>query len=841
MQKHYHFESIEKKWKESFAQVSRKKSSKKYTLLMPPPNITGSLHLGHALDNFCSDLLARYYQLKGYELRWIPGQDHAGISTQALVEKLLFEEEKKTRQELGREEFLKKLWNWKEHYAQAIIEDFKNLGLSCDWNEFLFTLDEDVILAVNTLFKKLFDDGLIYQKETLVNWDTTLETAISDIEVTYKKVNSFFYFINYPLVNNPKEFITIATTRPETIFADVAIIFHPEDKRYLHLLHEEVFIPLINKKIPILSHPDVDPEKGTGLLKITPQHDFKDFSIAQDLNLSLGSQLLSSKGIFTEEAHFLKGLNLVQARKKMEESLGEYLVEKTPHLQEVPHSERSQTIIEPRISKQWYLKIKPLAEKTLKLVDQEQTQFYSPQWKNSFFSWMENIHDWCLSRQLWWGHPIPIVTCLSCGHQEAYIKEATKCSKCSHQALKKEEDVFDTWFSSGLWPLVTLGWPNKMKEKDFKERYPFDVVSPAHDIIFFWVARMMMLSSYITGKLPFKSIYFHGLVCDAQGRKMSKSLNNGVNIPDTLKRHGVDALRLTLLKDCGYQRFFSFQEKNLELSRNFLNKLWHIFYFIEPYKNVNLNFNDLSQMDKWILLELKILSEKYDFYLKNYRFDEIFKLLEYFLYETFSHFFIEFSKKDIQAHGPTLTFVLEEILKYFHPFIPFLTQELWSQLHHDDLILSKDFRMIPELSSTFYPNLEVLKGLRSLRHLAGLSPKEEAQAYLSSQEVIDYSFLKEQTKTHFLSQKEKRNFYFTKKISFGVLFLEVSEEVFLQVQDRMKKETSKLEKELEETTKKLSNEKILERATPEYIEDLKTRKEQLLFQLQELNELFTRE
>jgi valyl-tRNA synthetase len=524
--KTYDPSGVENKWYSTwdegkYFKPKKGKQNKTYTLLMPPPNVTGRLHMGHALDHTLQDAIIRHKRMCGYETLWVPGQDHAGIATQAKVEEKIFKEEGKTKHDLGREEFLKRVWDWKEEYGGHIIEQIKKLGDSCDWDYFTFTMDEIPHQAVNRFFVDMYNEGLIYQDNYIINWDPQLQSAISDAEVEHKEVNGKFYHIHYQ-VKDSNALLEVATTRPETLFGDTAVAVNPNDDRFSHLIGKKAIVPICNREVDIVADEHVDMEKGTGCLKVTPGHDFNDYEIGKRHNLAI-INILNKDGTLNHNAEAVQGLNSKKARKKTVELLQEIgqLVKVEDHTQQVGHSQRSGEIVEPMVSKQWFLNTEKMANISVEEVEKGKMTFYPKGWENTYFAYQKNPRPWCISRQLWWGHQIPVYDCADCGHQWASTEEATECTKCNSKNFVQDPDVLDTWFSSGLFPLNTLGWPNEeaMKEKGFDRFYPTGTLVTGFDIIFFWVARMMMMCNKVTNKSPFEHVYIHAIVRDKDGVK----------------------------------------------------------------------------------------------------------------------------------------------------------------------------------------------------------------------------------------------------------------------------------------------------------------------------------
>jgi len=727
------------------------KKNKTFSLLMPPPNVTGKLHMGHALDATTQDTLIRYKRMKGFETLWIPGTDHAGISTQAVVEKLLWKQEKKTRHDLGRDEFLKKVWAWKEEYGTEIVNQQKKMGVSCDWDYSCFTLDEVPNQAVKKFFVMLYNEGLIYQSDYIVNWDPVLQSAISDAEVEHKEIKGHFYFLKYKVKGEDLDLV-IATTRPETIFADTAVAVHPEDERFKHLIGKTCIVPLSGHEVPIIGDEHVDREKGTGCLKVTPGHDFNDFEIGKRHQLPI-INILNKDGSFNEKASLISGLKPKEARLKIEELLinAERLVEKKDHVHPVGHGERSDEIVEPMVSKQWFLNINQMAKESVEAVESGEMTFYPKGWENTYFSWLRNPKDWCISRQLWWGHQIPVFYCQDCGHQWASEAEEHQCQKCHSKNVHQDPDVLDTWFSSGLWPLSTLGWPNPeaMKEKRFDDFYPNATLITGFDIIFFWVARMMMMGQKVTGKAPFAHTYIHAIVRDKQGRKMSKSLGNGIDPLEMISQYGTDAMRFTLAAGSGYNRDLNLDPERIEGYRNFVNKFWNAFRFISP--SLSLAKDELPPKadwhlhDKWILAELNLVAKKMNEALDVYRFDDACSEIYQFVYDKFCSWYIELSKnilygdneKEKIKRATMLKYCFRKITILLHPIAPFITEEVWSYLENNNsFVINQDYvEYDPTLENAEVVDLmnrfiEVTTGIRNIRSSVNMKPKDEIDVKL---------------------------------------------------------------------------------------------------------------
>lgn len=857
--KTYNPVDVENKWydiweKEGAFKPKKGKMNKTFTLLMPPPNVTGRLHMGHALDHTVQDVLTRFKRMKGFETLWIPGQDHAGIATQAKVEEKIYKEEGKTKHDLGRDEFLKRVWEWKDEYGGAIIEQFKKLGDSCDWDYFTFTMDEIPNKAVRKFFVDLFNEGLIYQEDYIINWDPVLESAISDAEVEHKEVKGAFYHIHYK-VKDSKEVLEIATTRPETLFGDTAVAVNPNDDRFEHLIGKTAIIPLCNREVPIIADPHVDMEVGTGCLKVTPGHDFNDFEIGKRHNLQI-INILNKDGSYNDNAELIKGLKSKEARKKVVNLLKECeaLVNTVDHTHQVGHSQRSGSMVEPLVSKQWFMNTEKLAQHSVEEVEHKKMKFFPEGWENTYYSYQRNPRPWCISRQLWWGHQIPVYYCESesCKHVFASVDKPHECPECKQTSLKEDPDVLDTWFSSGLFPLSTLGWPDEkaMEEKGFSKFFPTTTLVTAHDIIFFWVARMMMMSLKVTNKSPFKDVYIHAIVRDKNGQKMSKSLGNVIDPLEIIKDYGCDALRFTLAVSSGYNRNINLDPEKIEGYRNFINKIWNAFRFIHPYLSYSnedaLEFKELHHHEKWIISELNNLSKIVSHSFEEYRFDDGCNAIYQFVYDKFCSWFIEISKSvfnsennEIKARrANVLKFCFKRIVKILHPVTPFLTEELWDTLkdENEGLLISQEF---PEFdnnlsfeSDEYEMNhfMELITAIRNLRSSVNLKPKDEIEINLftNDEKLAKYyyksrGYFKELCKVKAGKIKDKESQRPKKSIFHATthteIYIPLEGVIDLKEQiTRIEKEIDKTSKELEKLTKKLSNKEFISNAPKEVVD-----------------------
>ncbi len=632
----YSPQEVESKWyawwkSRGYFKAEDKSTKPPYSIILPPPNVTGFLHMGHALDHTIQDVLIRWKRMSGYNTLWLPGTDHAGIATQAVVEKLLHKEEKKTRHDLGREAFVQKIWDWKNEYGERIYSQMERLGNSVDWDRKTFTLDEGVSRAVRKVFVKMYKKGLIYKGEKLVNWSPPLQSAISDLEVVHKETKGNFWHISYK-IDGTQDALVIATTRPETLLGDTAVCVHPEDERYSHLIGKQVILPLLGRKIPIIADAYVDKEFGSGALKVTPAHDFNDYELGKKHNLPF-INILTRDGKINENGGPYKGLSSQEARKKITADLEEkgLLVKVEPTVHSVGYCDRTGAVAEPYMSEQWFMKMADLAKPARHMVENESIKFEPEMWTKTYLHWMSIIQDWCISRQLWWGHRIPAWNCSSCGHITVSEKDPSECEKCHKNTIQQEDDVLDTWFSSGLWPFSTMGWPEDTET--LKTFYPTDVLVTGHDIIFFWVARMIMLGIEFKVDVPFRKVYVHGLIRDSEGRKMSKSLGNSIDPVELIDQHGADALRFTLMAQIASGKDIKFSVDRLEGYRNFMNKLWNATRFIMQNSQELMSAkdkdwsklfspNDLSTADRWIIYRTEELQKEVDKHLKDMRFSD---------------------------------------------------------------------------------------------------------------------------------------------------------------------------------------------------------------------------
>ena len=672
-----------------------KEGAKPFTIVMPPPNVTGQLHMGHAMDATLQDTLIRFKRMQGFDALWVPGVDHAGIATQIKVEEELRKNEGLSRYDLGREKFLERVWDWKQKYGNRIVEQQKKLGASCDWDRARFTMDEGCSKAVREVFVSLYEKGLIYKGSRIINWCPNCVTALSDAEVEYVDKPGHLWHIRYPLADGSGEVI-VATTRPETMLGDSGVCVNPSDERYTHIVGKKVILPLMNKEIPVVADEYAEMEFGTGCVKMTPAHDPNDFEVGLRHNLEI-IRVLDDNGKVNALGGKYEGMDRYDARKAIVADLeaGGYLVKIEDHAHNVGTCYRCHKDVEPIISAQWFVKMKPLAEEAIRVVREGETKFVPDRFSKTYMNWMENVRDWCISRQLWWGHQIPAWTCADCGHITVSREDAHVCAKCGSAHITREEDVLDTWFSSALWPFETLGWPD-CDADDFKKFYPTDVLVTGYDIIFFWVARMIFSGCEHTGKTPFHTVLIHGLVRDNQGRKMSKSLGNGIDPLEMIEKYGCDALRMNMITGNSPGNDMRFYVERCEAMRNFANKLWNASRYVmmnlsEDAVNQLPDLSKLEIADKWVLSKLNTLISEVTDNMESYELGVAIQKIYDFIWDIYCDWYIEMTKARLFAEDAdrkqtaisVLVYVLDQILRLLHPFMPFITEEIWQSIPHE--------------------------------------------------------------------------------------------------------------------------------------------------------------
>ena len=694
----YDPKAAEQKWydfwmKGEYFKAGERKDAEPFTIVIPPPNVTGMLHIGHALDFTLQDILIRFKRMQGYDALWLPGSDHAGIATQTKVEQKL-REEGITRYDLGREAFLERVWDWKEKYANTIREQWAKMGLSLDFSRERFTLDEGLSRAVRQVFVKLYEKGLIYRGKYIINWDPAARTALSDIEVEYKEVQGHLYHLQYPLKDGSGT-ITVATTRPETMLGDTAVAVHPKDERYKHMIGKMLVLPIVGRKIPVIADDYVDKDFGSGAVKITPAHDPNDFEMGLRHQLPQIT-VMDESGKMNELAGQYQGLDRADCRKQIVKDLQEQgvLIKIEDHVHQVGHSERSGAVVEPYLSTQWFVKMKPLAERAIEAQKSGKgVNFVPDRFEKTYLHWIENVRDWCISRQLWWGHRIPAWYCEDCGHIHVAEEDATACTSCGSNHLKQDEDVLDTWFSSALWPFSTLGWPEQTE--DLKRYYPTNVLVTGYDIIYFWVSRMIFTALEFTDEIPFKDVLMHGLVRDADGKKMSKSLGNGVDPLEVIEKYGADAMRFMISTSSTPGQDLRFRWERVEQARNFANKIWNASRFalmnLEGFTYADIDITgELGTADRWILHRMNETAREITRLMDAYEFGETGRVLNNFIWDDLCDWYIEFAKLSLygsneQAKKKTqsvLAYVLDRTMRMIHPFMPYISEEIWQHLPH---------------------------------------------------------------------------------------------------------------------------------------------------------------
>jgi len=852
--KGYEPAQVEKKWYTAWEQrgdfhADEKSSKPHYSIVIPPPNVTGVLHMGHALNNTLQDILCRWKRMSGYEVLWMPGTDHAGIATQNVVEKQLASE-KSNRHELGRDAFVERVWQWREESGGQIINQLKRLGASCDWERERFTMDEGLSQAVREVFVTLYADGLIYRANRLINWCPRCHTALSDLEVEHEDKHGSLWHLRYPVKDSDKVLI-VATTRPETMLGDSAVAVNPEDDRYRDLIGKSIILPLMDREIPIIADEYVDVEFGSGAVKITPAHDFNDFEIGKRHDLEF-INILDESGFINENGGSYVGMERNDARTKVVadlESLG--LLEKIEdYTNAVGECYRCRTVVEPYMSKQWYVAVKSLAAEAIKAVDTGETKIIPQQWEKTYYEWMNNIQDWCVSRQIWWGHRIPAWFCDDCGEISVSRDEVCACHKCSSTNIHQETDVLDTWFSSALWPFSTMGWPDKSTV--VKKFYPTSCLVTGFDILFFWVARMMMMGLKFMGEIPFKEVYIHALVRDANGHKMSKSKGNVIDPLTIVDEYGADAFRYTLCAFAAMGRDIKLSTERIGGYRNFVNKLWNASRFalmnLEDFDpaNADLKKVKLASADQWILQRFAFATEEVNQALTKYRFNDAASILYSFTWHEFCDWYIELSKDnlygdDVEARKTTQTVlysVLEGLLRLLHPILPFVTEEIWHALPGErgvDSIMQAEYPtkgMIAtddDVVAEMELVMDVVRAIRNVRGELEVPPGKRIKVVLDCKSAFAAQAIEHgEAYIHALARVDEL------LVGVGVERPEQAStqvagdvEVLIPLADlinvaeeeaRLGKEIAKVQKDVDFFTKKLSNKKFVDNAPPQVLE-----------------------
>lgn len=874
MPKTYDPKQAESKWydywmKGGYFQAGEDPDKEPFTIVIPPPNVTGNLHIGHALNNTLQDILIRFKRMQGYDALWLPGMDHAGIATQSRVEAKL-REEGVSRHELGREKFLDVVWRWKDEYSKNIANQWRKMGLSLDYSRERFTLDEGLSEAVKEVFVKLYEKGLIYRGEYIINWDPVAKTALSDIEVIHKEVQGALYHIRYPLADGSGS-VQVATTRPETMLGDTALAVHPDDERYQHLIGKEVVLPLTGRKIPVIADEYVDQEFGTGVVKITPAHDPNDFEVGNRHELPR-ILVMDESGKMNENAGKYQGMDRFDCRKQVVKDLENegYLIRVEEHVHSVGHSERSGAVVEPYLSTQWFVAMKPLAERAIQAQKKgEGVRFVPERFEKIYFNWIENVRDWCISRQLWWGHRIPAWYCGQCDEMTVAREEPKTCPHCGSDQLKQDEDVLDTWFSSGLWPFSTLGWPEETA--DLKRYYPTDVLLTGYDIIYFWVARMIFLALEFTDDIPFKNVLFTGLVRDAEGRKMSKSLGNGIDPMEVIDQYGADAMRYMLSTGCTPGNDQRFRFERVEAARNFANKIWNASRFalmhLEGVEKEDLSLaGPFSTADQWILHRLNETVRDVTRLLNRFDFGEAGRVLYNFIWDEFCDWYIEFAKlplygEDEEAKRVTrsvLVHVLDQSLKLLHPMMPFITEEIWQHLPvKGESIMIAPWPVEDEQFESAQAVrqmrvlIEIIRSVRNIRAEMDVPAKRQIELLIRPDGDMEETIRKHESAIKKLcgvdrltidSGLKRPQKSMTDVVTGAEIFLPLAGMVDVeQTIARLKAELKKLNAEVERVEKKLANPGFVSKAPAEVVgkerkkgEEYKEKREKVLARLKEM-------
>ena len=839
-----------------------------FTIMMPPPNITGQLHMGHALDNTLQDAITRFKRMQGYCALWLPGTDHASIATEVkIVEEMA--KEGLTKEGVGREEFLKRAWAWKEKYGGRIVEQLKKMGSSCDWSRLSFTMDEKCSKAVREVFVNLYNKGLIYRGSRIINWCPHCRTALSDAEVIYGEENSFFWHLKYQ-IEGSDEYLVVATTRPETMFGDTAVAVNPEDERYKHLIGKNVILPIVGKPIPVVGDEHADMEFGTGCVKITPAHDPNDFEVGLRHNLPV-VRVMNDDGTMNENAGKYCGMDRYECRKVLEKDLeeGGHLLKKQPHAHNVGHCYRCDCTVEPIVSKQWFVKMAPLARPAINAVTYKKTTFIPERFAKIYYNWMENVKDWCISRQLWWGHRIPVWYCPDCGAEICLKTDPEVCPKCGGSHLRQDEDVLDTWFSSALWPFSTLGYPDDTPDLDYF--YPTDLLVTGYDIIFFWVARMIFSGLEHMRKVPFRYVLIHGIVRDDKGRKMSKSLGNGVDPLVIIDKYGADSLRFSLLQGVAPGNDMRYSETKVESCRNFMNKIWNASRYVVMNcegRNIKpLSEVKLAAADKWIISKLNAAVRDVTLSLNKFELGVACQILYDFMWSDFCDWYIELTKPALWSDDEVkkddavsvLHYVLTTALKLLHPFVPFITDEIYRSLPGTQgSIMVQDFpRYNSKLSykkesTAFEGIMDIIKSVRAVKTETGCAPSKKVTLYVmaANRRMISAnadSILKlgGAAEIKFVASKEEAGEKpVTKVLPNCTLFIPMGELVDLEKEkERLEKELERVTGEIRRADGKLNNQGFLSKAPKSLVDSEREKlnkfcdlREKLLSQLKDLQD-----
>lgn len=828
-------ERIYKTWEEKkyFTPVVDK-TKKPFSIVMPPPNITGRLHLGHALDNTLQDMLIRFKRMQGYCTLWLPGQDHASIATEVKVENELLKQGL-VKKEMGREAFLEKVWEWSDEYRGHIREQLKKMGVSADFSREAFTMDENLNKAVRTVFVKLYNEGLIYQGNRITNWCPKCTTALSDAEIEYAEKEGSFWHINYPLADG-SGFLEIATTRPETLLGDTAVAVNPNDDRFKHLIGKTLKLPLTDREIPVVGDDYVDIEFGTGAVKITPAHDPNDFEVGKRHNLPI-IRVMDDHGVINELGGKYQGLDRYEARKQMVKDLDEQglLVKVKPHTHNVGTHDRCGTVVEPIVSKQWYVKMESLAKPAIDVVRNGKTKFVPERFDKIYYNWMENIQDWCISRQLWWGHRIPVFYCNDCNHMMVEVEAPCKCSKCGSENLRQDEDVLDTWFSSALWPMATTIW--REDNEDMDKFYPTNVLVTGYDIIFFWVSRMIFQAIEFSGQKPFDDVLIHGLIRASDGRKMSKSLGNGIDPMDVIESHGADALRLFLIGNSAPGLDLRYSEEKLDASWNFLNKVWNVTRFVlqntQNIDDLTINESLLDDADYYIIKQYNEAVEKINYYMDKYEFGEVSKYLINFIRDEFSSWYLEIAKIYFNQEDEVSTnkkkllkSLLINSIKLMHPFTPFISDEIYSAITNEEIYDAHWPEVIDFNDQKALERFNLIKdmiiNIRNFREQNEISVKQAIDIIIESEEDLspDYDIIKRLANVNqVLTNVSDQNVV---SFVYGNASMHIINENLVdeeKQQAKLQQQLDHITDELNRSIKMLSNQNFVSKANPDKIKE----------------------
>ena len=855
----YEPQNIEMKWYKHWLEkkyFTPKGAGPKYSIVIPPPNITGRIHMGHALNLTVQDILSRYKRMQGFDVLWLPGEDHAGIATQTAVEKFLATQGK-SRRDYSREEFLDIVWDWADKYRNEIRKQIMAIGASVDWSRERFTLDDGLSKAVRKVFVDLYKKGLIYKGKYIVNWCHRCGTVLSDEEVEYEEEEGALYHIKYP-IKGEDGYIVIATTRPETMLGDTAVAIHPSDERYKGYAGKVAILPIVGRELPIIADSYVDPSFGTGALKVTPAHDPNDYLIGQRHNLQF-VDIFDDHIVINENGGQFKGMTAQQARKAIVEQLEAegYLVKIEPLKHSVGRCYRCGTVVEPRLMDQWFVSMKPLAKRAIEAVENDEVTFVPERWKKVYLNWMNEIRDWCISRQLWWGHRIPVWQCQDCGHYNVAEEEPHVCEHCGSTNLKQDEDVLDTWFSSALWPFSTMGWPERTA--DLERYYPTDVLVTGFDIIFFWVARMIVMGYEFMGERPFKEVYIHQLVRDKHGRKMSKSLGNGIDPLEVVDEYGADPMRFTLAMLAAQGRDLKLDVRFLDTYKKFANKIWNATRFVlmnlDDFEKVEVKPSDLKLADRWILSRLQKATKKVTEALDGYDFNVAAGEMYSFFWDELCDWYIEAVKNRLKTSDRkivqnVLVDVLDASLRLLHPFMPFLTEELWTKLPTagESLVIAQWPKYIEELvdesSETEFARLvDMIRGIRNIRAEVNVPQSTRVKAFVKgklTQEEQEYiEFLGNVENIEFVESRPEKcaTAYISPEIevyvSLGTL-IDISSEIA-----RLRKKIEKMRSDMDKFARKLYDKDFLENAPEDVVEETKEKQRTFSEQIARIEQIVT--